>query len=45
MPVTYMRKRTAAMEPVVAAEEASAKERECAMPCSHSAAGERLIDV
>lgn len=46
MPVTYMRKRTAAMAPVVAAaEEASAKERESAMPCSHSAAGERLIDM
>jgi GNAT superfamily N-acetyltransferase len=44
MPVTYMRKRLAAVAPVLVAKK-SANEHECAMPCAHSTAGERLIDM
>ncbi|NJO23776.1 MAG: GNAT family N-acetyltransferase [Sphingomonadales bacterium] len=45
MPVTYMRKRPAAVAPLLVAEGAVVPERERAMPCAHSNADDRLIDL
>jgi GNAT superfamily N-acetyltransferase len=42
MPVTYMRKRPAVVVPIL---QTTAKERECALPCAHSNADDRLIDL
>jgi GNAT superfamily N-acetyltransferase len=45
LPVTYMRKRPAVVAPVLVDETAAMKEREHALPCAHSNADDRLIDL
>ena len=44
LPVTYMRKRPAVIASVLI-DEPSVKEREHALPCTHSSADDRLIDL